>query len=199
MQTFQEILRKLNERSSHFLKYPLEVYINHLTQSIPIPPRAFYKISIQILDSDKLQINPPPPNELPLCDVSFIPLANCLSPENVIKAINYIMLERRVLFVSNRIEILSPVMEAMLALMYPFEYQMIYIPVVPYNLVDILQTSCVYLLGIHRSLYDKYGSYINSSVCIVDLDNNTVNYNEVFWIQSNLALVEKQIKIAVIP
>ena len=34
---------------------------------------------------------------------------------------------------------------------------------------------------------------------IVDLDNNTVNYNEVFWIQSNLALVEKQIKFAVIP
>ena len=199
MKTYTKILKKLNERASHFLQYPLEVYIKYLTTAIPIPPRGFYKLSIQLFDSDKLELLFPPPNTLPICDIDFQPLAKSLSPENIVKAINYIVLERHVLFVSNDIEILTPAIEALLALMYPFEYQLMYLPVVPYKLIDILQTNCPYLLGLHRSLFNKFGRYINSSVCVVDLDHDTVTWKEVNWVEADTTLYKHQVEFAVIP
>jgi len=197
--TFAVILKKINEKASHFLQYPLEVYIKYLTSTIPIPPRGFYKISLQLFDTDKLEISFPPPNTLPICDINFCHLAKCLSPENVIKVINYILLERHVIFISNRIELLTPVIESILALIYPFEYQLIYLPIVPYKLIDILQTTCPYLLGVHRSLFLKYGSYINSNVCIVDLDKNKVTIKEITWIEADTTLYKSQVEFATMP
>jgi len=173
--TFLSIMNKLSAKASHFLHYPLEVYINFLTSSIPMPPRGFHKLSIQVFDSELVEIVPPPPNALPVCDVSFYPLAACLSAENAVKAMNYIVLERSVILVSSRIEMLGPVAEALLALIFPFEYQLIYAPVLPHKLVDLLQTNCTFLVGMHRWLFDRSRRFINSSVCIVDLDEDKVH------------------------
>jgi hypothetical protein len=199
MKKYNTILKKLNERASHFLQYPLEVYIKYLTSAIPIPPRGFYKLSVQLFDNDKLELLFPPPNTLPICDIDFLYLARSLSPDNIVKAMNYIILERHVLFISNNIETLTPVIEALLALMYPFEYQLMYLPVVPYKLIDVLQTSCPYLLGLHRSLFNKFGRYINSSVCVIDLDYDTVSWKEVNWVEADTTLYKHQVEFAVIP
>ncbi len=173
--TFATVLSRMNSRASHFLRYPIEVYINYLTTSIPVPPRGFYKLSIDTFDSDTIEIVPPPPNALPLCDVSFYPLARCLSPENVVRVMNYIVMERSVVLVSSRLDMLGAVAEGLLALIFPFEYQLIYLPILPRRLVDVLQTSCPFLVGMPRSLFDQAGKNINSSVCVVDLDADKVS------------------------
>lgn len=199
MRKFTTILKKLNERASHFLQYPLEVYVKYLTTSIPTPPRGFHRLSVQLFDTDRLELSFPPPNALPPCDVSFCHLARCLSPENVVKVLNYVVLEKHVLFISSRVELLAPAIEAILALMYPFEYQLVYLPVVPEKLVDILQTSCPYLLGIQRILYNRFKAYISSSVCVVDLDRDKVACKEVAWIEADTTLYKHQVDFAVIP
>jgi hypothetical protein len=197
--TFTMILKKMNERASHFLQYPLEVYIKYLVSTIPIPPHGFYKISLQLFDTDKLEISFPAPNSLPICDLNFCYLAKCLSPENVMKIINFILLERHVLFISSNIELLTPVIESILALIYPFEYQLIYLPVVPYKLVDILQTTCPYILGMNRMLYKKYGSFMSASVYIVDLDKDKVRIKEIAWIEADTTLYKNQVESATMP
>ncbi len=197
--TFAVLLSKLNMRASHFLRYPLEVYINYLTTSVPLPPRGFHKLSIQAFDSEAIEIVPPPPNELPLCDVSFYPLARCLNPENIVKVLNYIVMERSVILVSNRLELLGPVAEALLALIFPFEYQLIYFPVLPLGLTDILQTSCPFLIGMQRAVFEAAGKIVNSSVCVVDLDQDTVEYHIKRWVESNMLKYKPILDLAPLP
>lgn len=61
-------------------------------------------------------------------------LFHSLEPKNVIHLINALLCEVSVLVVATTIDILTPVLEALLALMYPLEWPYIYIPVLPASL-----------------------------------------------------------------
>lgn len=199
IKTFTSILQKLNAKASHFLNYPLESYIKYLVNSIPAPPRGFHKLAFHIFDSDIIEIIPPAPNALPLCDINFYPLAKSLNPENIVRALNYILLERPIIFISTNIETLGPALECILALIYPFKYQMIYIPVLPLKLIDVLQVSCPFIIGIQRQLFDKYHKTLNLSSCIVDLDKDEVFYYERRFIEANFSKFKPNVELAPLP
>ncbi len=165
---------KISEQASHFLCYPLEVYISYLVSSVPRPPRAFYKVVFQLLDDGQMEIAPPPANSLPMLELDLGYLARSLSPENVIQVFGLIVLERHVLFVSNQLEVLTPTIEAFLALLYPFKCQAICQPVLPDAMIPLLQTSVPFLAGIHRSQYDTVLQLVNVSIWVVHLDEDRV-------------------------
>ena len=197
--TFTKMLEQMSIKKLSSFPLPLEAYIHYLVFAIPAIPRAFYKFQIQVSDNEMIDIVPPMPNALPMCDISFFPLAKSLTPDNILKVINHIILERPVLFVSSKIELLGTVIQSILALIFPFEYRMIYIPLLPQRLIDILQTSCPYLIGIHKSLYKSAARYIGASVLIVDIDNNELAYQERKWFQPSIMNYKAHVKIADMP
>jgi hypothetical protein len=48
---------------------------------------------------------------------------------------------------SNNIEFLCPVCEALLALLFPLKWPFLYIPVLPLSLVDVIQAPQPFLIG----------------------------------------------------
>eukprot|EP00475_Leptophrys_vorax_P033217 TRINITY_DN51982_c0_g1_i1.p1 TRINITY_DN51982_c0_g1~~TRINITY_DN51982_c0_g1_i1.p1 ORF type:complete len:940 (-),score=225.60 TRINITY_DN51982_c0_g1_i1:107-2608(-) len=108
----------------------------------------------------------------PLCDVNFKIFFKCLEPRHIITAFNALLSELPVLFITSQVEILCPVSEALLALLYPMKWPFLYIPVLPYSLVDVVQAPQPFLIGCHRSLLASSGPVPHCYV--IDLDKSKV-------------------------
>jgi hypothetical protein len=205
--TFEEMLQKLGTQSAHFLRYPLETYLSFLTSAIPAVPRGFFKLSVQLFDQERIEIVPPPLNDLPLSDLNFYPLAKHLSAENIVTLLNWIVLERDVLFVSNHTELLTPIAEGLMTLLFPFKFEYVYMPLLPQRYLDLVQANVPYVLGIHRSLYERAERLINQQTCVVDLDHDRVSetlipqllYPGKAWLRSGPKMGKSVAEIAPLP
>lgn len=62
------------------------------------------------------------------------------------------MTEQKILFHSTSYSHLTDSCRALIALMYPFRYTHVYIPILPAALVDFLSTPTPFIMGIHSSL-----------------------------------------------
>eukprot|EP00826_Nyctotherus_ovalis_P029317 TRINITY_DN2313_c0_g1_i1.p1 TRINITY_DN2313_c0_g1~~TRINITY_DN2313_c0_g1_i1.p1 ORF type:complete len:388 (-),score=53.81 TRINITY_DN2313_c0_g1_i1:410-1573(-) len=196
---FTKMLEQMSSGKLLNLSLPLEVYVHYLVHAIPAIPRAFYKLQVQVADNEMIDIVPPMPNALPMCDINFCPLARSLAPDDILKVMNYIVLEHSVLFVSSKIELLGITIQSVLALIFPFEYRLICIPLLPQKLIDILQTNCPFIIGMHRSLFDHTKRYISSTTLIIDLDNNELILQEHKWLQFSTLNYKGQVKAAELP
>ncbi|DAZ92962.1 TPA: hypothetical protein N0F65_006281 [Lagenidium giganteum] len=110
-----------------------------------------------------------------LDDYCFRTLFQCLSVKNVIYVLNCMMMEQRILIHSNHHGLLTPVCEALCALMFPFCWEHVYVPFLPVKLIDYLHAPVPYIMGLHTSsLATRVGSEIFASCVVVHLDKNKV-------------------------
>eukprot|EP00743_Colponemidia_sp_Colp-15_P008489 GILK01009234.1.p1 GENE.GILK01009234.1~~GILK01009234.1.p1 ORF type:complete len:1163 (-),score=242.75 GILK01009234.1:371-3733(-) len=114
----------------------------------------------------------PDQNALPMADVEFRPLFRSLEPRLVVQCITALLLERPVVVISASVGLLTPVMEALLILLYPLSWPFVYIPLLPKALTDFLQAPMPFFVGTIREFIADV--QLSDHVVIVDLDRNTV-------------------------
>jgi len=85
-----------------------------------------------------------------------------------------VLLEKQVLLLSEHYSILTIVSELILALIFPFQWRHVYIPLLPKKLIDFLNAPMPFLIGTHTS-FVKRSSALLRSLLVVDLDNNTIS------------------------
>ena len=109
--TYRLFLRQMCRlgKSNPFIH--LERYVSHFVTEIPLPPRGEIDIRVDIADCT-LNISRPSHRSFPMVDVSFMPLLMSLSLKNIIKVFTCILTEQKVVFVSSRLGLLVPVIEA---------------------------------------------------------------------------------------
>ncbi|CAH0479266.1 unnamed protein product [Peronospora belbahrii] len=112
---------------------------------------------------------------LHLDDYCFQMLFQCLSLKNVIYIINCLLLEQRVLVHSSHQGYLTPICEALCALLFPFCWKHVFIPFLPVKLIDYLQAPVPYFIGLQTSsLATKVGAEMFASCVVVHLDKDKV-------------------------
>eukprot|EP01022_Parablepharisma_sp_SALTPOND_P017582 TRINITY_DN2830_c0_g1_i1.p1 TRINITY_DN2830_c0_g1~~TRINITY_DN2830_c0_g1_i1.p1 ORF type:complete len:808 (+),score=62.07 TRINITY_DN2830_c0_g1_i1:9971-12394(+) len=179
LKTFERILRAIYGTYNEFLDYPLEYYISCLVCTLPLPPRGFYQVNLQLGQNFKdIKIEQSLMNQLPLLDINFYLLPKHFSIENAIKILNVIMLEHNVLFVCNDVEKLTPISESIMALMFPFDYQLVYIPVLPESMLEFLNSPVPFVAGIHKKFLAEALEGVSKDTCIADIDNNTIEFKD---------------------
>ncbi|KAE9029333.1 hypothetical protein PR003_g10907 [Phytophthora rubi] len=110
-----------------------------------------------------------------LDDYCFQMLFQCLSLKNVIYIVNCLLLEQRVLVHSNHEGLLTPICEALCALLFPFSWRHVFIPFLPVKLIEYLQAPVPYFIGIQTSsLATRVGSEMFASCVVVHLDKDKV-------------------------
>ncbi|KAG6620388.1 DENN domain-containing protein 5B [Phytophthora cinnamomi] len=110
-----------------------------------------------------------------LDDYCFQMLFQCLSLKNVIYIVNCLLLEQRVLVHSNHRGLLTPICEALCALLFPFSWKHVFIPFLPVKLIEYLQAPVPYFIGLHTSsLATRVGSEMFASCVVVHLDKDKV-------------------------
>lgn len=74
---------------------------------------------------------------------------------NIRQLLKNVLLDMSNLFVSKSKKKLIECAEAIKALIFPFRYEMIYVPHLPKDLIDRVETPFIYMLGIEKDVYDE--------------------------------------------
>jgi hypothetical protein len=104
--------------------------------------------------------------------VNLEPLLTTLDPSNLLKVFASLLVERRVIFSSAKLSTLSSCVQAAIALLYPLNWQHIYIPVLPKSLLTFCCAPMPFVVGVLESFLPEVGTLPMEQVLIVDLDDN---------------------------
>jgi len=151
---------------------PVERYVMNFVREIPLPPLGKVEIKFSFTDVP-CSICRPPKNKFPLFDLSYRPLFTALSVGNIITIVGCLLTESKVAICSSQYSLLTPACEALLSFLFPLVWVGVYIPVMPFSMLDILDAPVPFLVGIHRRCLDMKQRPLG--VVFVDLDNDTVH------------------------
>ncbi|KAE8748342.1 hypothetical protein FOCC_FOCC004978 [Frankliniella occidentalis] len=82
--------------------------------------------------------------------------------------------ERRIVFTSTRLSRLSACAQAANAIIYPMNWQHIFIPVLPLPLIDYLLAPMPFLIGVPTSTFKRVRKADMGEVVVLDADSNSV-------------------------
>lgn len=78
---------------------------------------------------------------------------NAVDSQNMIIIFASMLFERRIIFTSKKLYRLSACVQSANAILYPMNWQHIFIPVLPQPLIDYLLAPMPYLIGLPHSLF----------------------------------------------
>ncbi|KAI2504746.1 Rab guanyl-nucleotide exchange factor [Fragilaria crotonensis] len=173
---YRAFLKQLYQMSILETPLPIERYIANFASELPLPPQGKVEVKFGFMSDMMCTISRPAPNELPLAKFSYLPLFTAMSISNIIVVVGCLMEETKVVLLSQRYGLLTPCAEAFLSFLFPFEWQGIYIPIMPYSLLDVLDAPVPFLVGLHaRYLAQVKPEDRPKGVVFVDLDRDTVH------------------------
>ncbi|XP_010677977.2 DENN domain and WD repeat-containing protein SCD1 isoform X1 [Beta vulgaris subsp. vulgaris] len=154
---------------------PLWEVIAATVSNVPLPIPGINRVLFAI-NNCLFSAEAPPEYGLPHADISFEPLLQCLDAHNIIILFTAALLERRILLRSDKYTLLTLVSEAICCLIYPFQWQHVYIPLLFSKGVDYVDAPTPYIIGLHSSV-DTSGLSMDG-VVIVDIDHNCISTSE---------------------
>lgn len=133
---FKTFLLSIFELSNTTSSIPLERYICNFIDDVPIPPPG--KVDVNYFIGDiSIKFQCPPINE-PNVWTGFPlrPLFSKLSVENVCAVFALLLVERQIIFVSDKYDSLTLSIAALTSLLYPFHWVQALIPILPKRLLS---------------------------------------------------------------
>uniref|UniRef100_A0AAY4DNM1 UDENN domain-containing protein n=1 Tax=Denticeps clupeoides TaxID=299321 RepID=A0AAY4DNM1_9TELE len=101
--------------------------------------------------------------------VDFESLLQCLSVGQLLQVFSSLLLERRVIFISDKLGTLSRCAHSALGLLYPFTWQHTFVPVLPVSMLDICCSPTPFLMGVLSPTLPELLELPIEEVLIVDL------------------------------
>ena len=94
-----------------------------------------------------------------------------MTVNNIMLLVSCVLTERRLIFHSKHLEKLSQCIHGLLALIYPFRWQHIFVPILPEQLLNYLGAPMPFIIGVKSHLEKEWGQYDVSDIVVVDLDH----------------------------
>ena len=149
---------------------------------------------------DVLEFEQPSLSELPYVNYKTIAsLFYNLTVDNVMRLFKRVLLDTSNLFMSSDPKKLVNCCEAIKSLIFPFKYEVIYVPHLPKVLLDIVDVPCVFMLGIELKHFKETEKHIKDGTYIVDLDNNHIKQQPHTSVVLNRAGTTKDLSIDDLP
>ncbi|XP_055642193.1 DENN domain-containing protein 1A isoform X4 [Toxorhynchites rutilus septentrionalis] len=99
---------------------------------------------------------------------------NFVEPKFMIGIFAAMLAERRIIFVSRRLDILASCIQAANAFLYPMVWQHIFIPVLPMKMKDILGAPMPFLIGVPEAVFETLRREEIGEVVILNCDKRTL-------------------------
>lgn len=180
LQSFREYLAQLYRLATmtDMMKVPIERYIVNICDETPAPPPGIFEIQLELLNSKIAFWSPPANQPIAYVALPFNVLFECLDLNNIIFVWYALTLERKVLLVSSQISLLTLCAEILCSLLFPMEWNHLYIPVLPRFLTPMLDAPMPYLCGIIRQHFANAIEDISDETIVVDLDQNLITMGQ---------------------
>ncbi|XP_028909313.1 DENN domain-containing protein 5B isoform X2 [Ornithorhynchus anatinus] len=160
---------------------PLESYIHNVLYEVPLPPPGrslkFYGVYEPIV------CQRPGPGELPLSDYPLRETFELLGLENLVQVFTCVLLEMQILLYSQDYQRLMTVAEGITTLLFPFQWQHVYVPILPASLLHFLDAPVPYLMGLQSKEgadRSKLELPQEANLCFVDIDHHFIELPEEF-------------------
>ncbi|XP_017752674.1 PREDICTED: DENN domain-containing protein 5B isoform X4 [Eufriesea mexicana] len=163
----------------------LESYVYNLLYNVPVPlPGKSLKFFIPNDEPAKSPLElvihqPTPSQELPMLDYPLKDMFTWLGADCVIQLFTCVLLENQVLLRSSDFHKLMVVSECITALLFPFSWQHVYVPILPASLHHFLDAPVPFIMGLHAQSEGgvlKIASEAN--LCYVDIDKQSSQFPE---------------------
>ncbi|KAJ8249283.1 hypothetical protein GJAV_G00233150 [Gymnothorax javanicus] len=158
---------------------PLESYVYNILYEVPLPPPGR---SLRFSGVYRpIMCQRPSTAELPLFDFPIGEVLELLGLENLLQLFTCALLEIQILLYSQYYQRLMMVAETVTGLMFPFQWQHVYVPILPASLLHFLDAPVPYLMGLHSNGQDdrsKLELPQEANLCFVDIDNHSVELPE---------------------
>uniref|UniRef100_A0A1A8G625 DENN/MADD domain containing 5B n=1 Tax=Nothobranchius korthausae TaxID=1143690 RepID=A0A1A8G625_9TELE len=158
---------------------PLESYIYNILYEVPLPPPGrslrFHGVHGPIV------CQRPGSGELPLGDYPLGEAFTLLGVDSMVKLLTCALLETQVLLYSKDYQRLMTVAEGITTLLFPFQWQHVYLPIISTPLHHLLDAPVPFLMGIqHRDGAQRSSLHLphEANLCFVDIDNHCVEAPE---------------------
>ncbi|XDV17594.1 hypothetical protein PO909_023428 [Leuciscus waleckii] len=172
-ESFKKFLMFLYKLSANGVNpLPIEKHISHFMHNVSFPSPQRPRILVQLSAHDTLILSQPVCTPLPLSGADYGTLLMNLGPENCATLLHFVLLESKILLHSLRPAVLTGVAEAVVAMIFPFQWQCPYIPLCPLSLAGVLNAPCPFIVGVDSRYFDLYDP--PPDVVCVDLDTNTI-------------------------
>ncbi|XP_067655162.1 DENN domain-containing protein 2A-like isoform X1 [Haliotis asinina] len=168
---YNKLLDEIEKRRATSTDLAQELIAASFGRPLPKPGKV---INIRTLDKkgelETLFLNRP--SDVRREKVNYECLLNYLGTDKLIKVFSSLMMERRILLCSNSLSILTQTVHALVALLYPFSWQHIYIPILPSDMIEVCTSPTPFLIGILTSHLPQVMELeeLLEEVVIVDLD-----------------------------
>ncbi|KAJ8406432.1 hypothetical protein AAFF_G00300060 [Aldrovandia affinis] len=158
---------------------PLESYVYNVLYEVPLPPagRSLKFSGVY----GPIVCQRPSTAELPLFDFPIREVFELLGVENVLQLFTCALLEIQILLYSQHYQRLMTVAESITALMFPYQWQHVYVPILPASLLHFLDAPVPYLMGLHSNGQDDRSNLElpqEANLCFVDIDNHFIELPE---------------------
>ncbi|XP_029378317.1 DENN domain-containing protein 5B-like isoform X2 [Echeneis naucrates] len=181
LQASRQFLSQLHQAvTSHTAPpLPLESYIHNILYEVPLPPpgRSLRFHGVQ----GPIMCQRPGPSELPLGEYPLGEAFSLLGADNMVQLLTCTLLETQVLLYSQDYQRLMTVAEGITTLLFPFQWQHIYVPIVSAPLHHLLDAPVPFVMGIQRREGAQRSSLHlphEANLCFVDIDNHCVEAPE---------------------
>ncbi|XP_060828926.1 DENN domain-containing protein 5B isoform X3 [Bombus pascuorum] len=163
----------------------LESYVYNLLYNVPVPlPGKSLKFFIPNDEPAKSPLElvihqPTPSQELQMLDYPLKDIFAWLGADCVIQLFTCVLLENQVLLRSSDFHKLMVVSECITALLFPFSWQHVYVPILPASLHHFLDAPVPFIMGLHAQSEGgvlKIASEAN--LCYVDIDKQSSQFPE---------------------
>ncbi|CAL1678072.1 unnamed protein product [Lasius platythorax] len=163
----------------------LESYVYNLLYNIPVPlPGKSLKFFVPNDEPAKLPLElvihqPSSLLELPMLDYPLKDVFTWLGADYLIQLFTCVLLENQVLLRSADFHKLMVVSECITALLFPFSWQHVYVPILPASLHHFLDAPVPFIMGLHAQSEGgvlKIASEAN--LCYVDIDKQSSQFPE---------------------
>ncbi|XP_021707699.1 myotubularin-related protein 13 [Aedes aegypti] len=173
IETFRNCLGTIYTVYLESLKFHLHHLIGSILGCIQVPPPGGPQVRFSIGAGDKQVLQPPISPTIPVTGSCVSLLFHQLGIKNVMLLFCAVMTEHKILFHSTSYSRLTDSCRALTALMYPFRYSHVYIPILPASLVEVLSTPTPFIMGIHSSMQTEVTEVLD--VIIADLDGGSIH------------------------
>lgn len=163
----------LNEMEASRLKSPeamQELMASAFGRPLPTPGKA---VQIRTMNSigEIETLNVYRPMDTRLEGVNFDRLLSTLGIEKLIWIFSTLLVERSVILCARNLSLLCSTVHALVALLYPFQWQHTYIPVLPSKMLEVVCSPTPYIVGVLSSYLPEIKNMQMEEVVILDLDH----------------------------
>lgn len=154
----------------------LETLVGNILSSVCVPPAGGPALRFSIGADDRQVIQPAASPTVPCTGLAVYNLFKELGIDHVVTIFCAALSDIKILFFSRSYWKLTEASKAVESLLYPLKYCYTFIPVLPFDLIEVLDAPTPFIIGVHSD--QKVQALANFDGLWIDLDGASVHLTE---------------------